>query len=69
MKNFEHGVKAEYRLMIAGSEFLRCRDYDAYMSVYAQLRVLGLGTRYVREENDRSRSINRFYYNIVREGQ
>lgn len=68
MKTAGHGNKPEYRLLIAGGEFMRCRDYDAYMTAYAQLRLLGLGTRYVREEYDRSAAKCRYYFSIVRDG-
>lgn len=68
MKTAGHGNKSEYRLLIAGSEFMRCKDFDSYMSAYALLRLLGLGTRYVREEYDRGAAKCRYYFSIVREG-
>lgn len=67
MNTAGHGIKPEYRLMVAGGEFMRCKDFDAYMSVYAQLRLLGLGTRYMREEYNRHAGRCRYYYSIVRE--
>lgn len=42
MKEYRHGQKPEYRLLVAGGDFIRCRDYEEHMRIFWKLRTLVL---------------------------